>query len=492
VPVPPPRSEHDALEPDRETLASWLRTFADAALDHLDRLPTTSAAGRVGAEGAAIAQAVSRPIPEEPFAGGAAELAALLTRAAEAALNTIGPGYLAYIPGGGLPASAIANLVGDLLNRYTGLVPAAPALARLESDVLRWLASEFGYGPDAAGLLTSGGSLSQLSAMVTARHARFGDVAVPADACAYTSTQAHRSVAKALRLAGHGSDALRTVAVDDRWRMDPGALAEAVTRDRARGLQPFLVVAAAGTTNTGAVDPLPALADVCAEHGLWLHVDGAYGGAFVLCPEGRAALRGIERADSITFDPHKGLFLPYGTGALLVRDGAALRRAHRDDADYLQDLELELHSGADMSPAEHGPELSRPFRGLRLWLPLMLHGARAFRDALSEKLALARTLHDGLARLAEVEIVDPPQLSIVAFRARRGRGEPLAAWNARNEAWMDAINASGHVLLSSTLLPSAEGPLFTLRACVLSFRTHADRIGALLEDAPATLRAIPR
>jgi aromatic-L-amino-acid/L-tryptophan decarboxylase len=483
--VTPPRAGRDPLEPDRETLASWLRTFTDAVLDHLDRLPTTSAAGILGPEGAAIAQAASRPIPEEPFAGGAPELAALVTRAAEASLNTIGPGYLAYIPGGGLPTTAIADFVADLLNRYTGLVPAAPGPTRLESDVVRWLASEFGYGPDAAGLLTSGGSLSQLSAMVTARYKHFGDVAVPADARAYTSTQAHRSVAKALRLAGHGSDALRSVAVDGRWRMDPDALAAAVKRDRANGLRPFLVVAAAGTTNTGAIDPLPAIADVCVEHGLWLHVDGAYGGAFVLCPEGRAALHGIERADSITFDPHKGMFLPYGTGALLVRDGAALRRAHRDEADYLQDLDLE--AGAGMSPAEHGPELSRPFRGLRLWLPLMLHGARAFREALSEKIALARSLHEGLARLPHVEIVDPPQLSIVAFRASRRQGESLAAWNARNEAWMDAINARGHVILSSTLLPTTDGQSFTLRACVLSFRTHADRIEALLQDAPATL-----
>jgi aromatic-L-amino-acid decarboxylase len=473
------------LEPSRETLTSWLRTFADAAFDHLDRLESVSATGLVGPEGAAIANAVSRPIPEEPHEGGASELAALVTRAAEAALNTIGPGYLAYIPGGGLPATAIADLVADLLNRYTGLVPAAPALNRLESDVLRWLASEFGYGPAAGGLLTSGGSLSVWSAMVAARHARFGDVAVPADARAYTSTQAHRSVLKALRLAGHATEALCPVAVDARFRMDPDALADAITRDRERGLQPFLVVATAGTTNTGAVDPLPEVADVCARHGLWLHVDGAYGGAFVLCTEGRAVLRGIERADSITFDPHKGMFLPYGTGALLVRDGAALRRAHVSEADYLQDLDLEAGGGA--SPAEYGPELTRPFRGLRLWLPLMLHGARAFREALSEKLELARVLHQGLARLADVEIVDPPQLSLVTFRARRRPGETPSAWNARNEAWMGAINARGRVILSSTLLETAEGPAFTLRACVLSFRTHRDRIDALLEDAPAAL-----
>jgi aromatic-L-amino-acid/L-tryptophan decarboxylase len=220
-------------------------------------------------------------------------------------------------------------------------------------------------------------------------------------------------------------------------------------------------------------------------HGLWLHVDGAYGGAFVLCPEGRTLLAGIERAHSITFDPHKGMFLPYGTGVLLVKDGAALRRAHQDDAHYLQDLGES--AGADLSPAACGPELSRPFRGLRLWLPLMLHGARAFREALSEKLALARAAHDGLGRLAGLEIVDPPQLSTVAFRVRRRSGETLDAWNARSEALLEAINARGHVWLSSTLLDTAEGPAFTLRACVLSFRTHADRIDALVADAALAL-----
>lgn len=473
------------LEPDRATLASWIDVFGRAALDHLDGLATRPAAGRVGAEGAAIGDAVSVAIPEEPLAGGADAAAALVMRSVEGALNTAGPGYLAYVPGGGLPATAFADFLADVTNRYTGLTMAAPGPARLEADVLRWLAREFGYGPAAAGLLTSGGSLSQLSAIVTARHARFGDACVPADACGYTSSQAHRSVAKSWRLSGHASASLSVVGVDARLRMDAAALDAAVRRDRERGLTPYLVVASAGTTNTGAVDPLPDVADVCAEHGLWLHVDGAYGGAFVLCPEGRAALAGIERADSITFDPHKGLFLPYGTGVLLVRDGAALRRAHQDDAHYLQDL----GAGADedLSPAACGPELSRPFRGLRLWLPLVLHGARAFREALSEKLALARAVHDGLARLPGLEIVDAPQLSTVAFRAARRQGETLAAWNARNEAFLDGVNARGRVWLSSTMLDEAEGAAFTLRACVLSFRTHADRVDALVADAAGAL-----
>jgi aromatic-L-amino-acid decarboxylase len=183
------------------------------------------------------------------------------------------------------------------------------------------------------------------------------------------------------------------------------------------------------------------------------------------------------------------MFLPYGTGVLLVRDGAALRRAHQDDAHYLQDLGESAH--ADLSPAACGPELSRPFRGLRLWLPLMLHGARAFREALSEKLALARAAYDGLARLDGLEMVDTPQLSTVAFRPRRRPGEALGAWNARSEALLDAINARGRVWLSSTMLDLDAGPAFTLRACVLSFRTHEDRIDALVADAARALGEPP-
>jgi aromatic-L-amino-acid/L-tryptophan decarboxylase len=273
--------------------------------------------------------------------------------------------------------------------------------------------------------------------------------------------------------------------------MRPEALQEQLAADAARGLHPFLVVAAAGTTNTGAVDPLPALADLCQRHQLWLHVDAAYGGAFVLTGPGRDRLVGIERADSIAFDPHKGLFLPYGTGCLLAREGEALRRAHHLAADYLQDLSH--GEGGSWSPTELGPELSRDFRGLRLWLPLMLHGAGAFRDALAEKLALAQRFCEGLHRLAgrglEIEVVAPPQLSLTTFRLTRRPGEALAAWNDRNRAFLAAINDRQRVHLSSTLLPVSDGQGFTLRVCVLSFRTHARHIDRCLEDVETALTA---
>jgi aromatic-L-amino-acid decarboxylase len=296
-------------------------------------------------------------------------------------------------------------------------------------------------------------------------------------------------------MAGIPAANLRSVAVDDLFRMDVDDLRARIEADRHRGLRPFCVIAAAGTTNTGAVDPLVEIAALCRREDLWLHVDGAYGGGFVLAPSGRARLRGIADADSLCFDPHKAMFLPYGTGCLLVRDGARLAAAHSGDADYLRDFSST--AGETPSPAHLGPELSRPFRGLRLWLPLMLHGAQAFRDALEEKLALAQLCCAGLDRRIAagqaLELVARPQLSTVAFRLRRGgeagsrEREPLVSWNQRNVQLLERINARNRAYLSSTLLPVADGDAVTLRVCVMSFRTHRERIDALLEDLDLAL-----
>jgi len=473
------------LEPPREVQERWLAALRDLVLGHIAGLETADAAGPVGADAVPIVEAVSQAIGEEPLPGGIEEVARVLEQAAGASLNAAGPGYLAYIPGGGIYTAALADFVANALNRYTGLAAPAPALFRLEQDVLAWLCASFGYGADARALLTPGGSSANLAAVVTARHEHFGDGGNFERAIVYTSTQAHHSVAKAVRLAGIPAANVRLIGVDDAFRLKVDALGSQVESDRAKGLSPFLVIGAAGTTNTGAVDPLGALADRCRAERLWLHVDGAYGGAFVLCDEGRSRLAGIEHADSIAFDPHKGMFLPYGTGCLLVRDGNKLHQAHHLDAEYLQDLGSSAGS-VPWSPAELGPELSRDFRGLRLWLPLMLHGAGAFRDALTEKLALADRFTEGLEGLiaagAPIEIVARPQLSLVAFRLSARQGEPVSEWNRRNGALLSAVNAKNRVHLSSTLLPTRLGNAFTLRVCVLSFRTHARHIDACLED----------
>ncbi len=485
--APPPGPA--TLEGSALDHAAWLRAAADFVQEHLAGLAQAPAHGLLGAPAHRRARELAPPIPEAPLPGGMDHALALLREAATLSLTASGPGYLAYVPGGGLPLAAIADLLAGACNRFSGTSAAAPGFCRLEADVLDWLAREFGYGPDARGLLTSGGSIANLAAIVSARHHHLGDDADLRLAVAYTSSEAHHSVAKALRLAGLPPRALRQLPVDRHLRIDPAALVAAIADDRRAGRRPFLIIAAAGTTNTGAVDPFPELAAIARREGLWLHADGAYGGAFALCDEGRRRLVGLHLADSITIDPHKGLFLPYGTGCLLVADGERLARAHGGGAAYLQDLEA--GDLAPPSPSELGPELSRPFRGLRLWLPLMVFGAGAFRQALTEKLALAAALHAAIAARiaggAPLELAAPPHLSVVAFRPARRPGEPLAAWNRRGADLLAAIHRPGRVLLSSTLLPGDDGPAYTLRACVLSLRTHRDRIDALLADLDRAL-----
>jgi aromatic-L-amino-acid decarboxylase len=259
-------------------------------------------------------------------------------------------------------------------------------------------------------------------------------------------------------------------------------LSAQVAADRAAGKTPFLVVGSAGTTNTGAVDDLDALADFCGRERLWLHVDGAYGGFFLLTEEGHRKLAAISRADSVVLDPHKGLFLPYGTGSLLVRDRRTLRRAHALSADYMPPMQddPDLVDFNLMSP-----ELSRDWRGLRVWLPIAMHGIGPFRRNLEEKLELARWATEALRTIPGIEILAEPQLSIVAFRLARPGLDGDAA-NSLNRAFLEAINRRKRVYLTGTML----GPTFTLRICVLSFRTHMDRMRSGLEDIRAAAEEV--
>ncbi|MEQ1693634.1 MAG: aminotransferase class V-fold PLP-dependent enzyme, partial [Gemmatimonas sp.] len=322
--------------------------------------------------------------------------------------TTPGPGYLAYIPGGGVYPAALADFIADTTNRYTGVWQAAPALVQLEANVLEWLRDWMGFPTGTAGLLTTGGSGATFNAIVCARERHLG--ADIRSGTLYTSSQAHHSISKAAKLAGIAADRVRTIGVDRDYRMDVAELSAAIAKDRAQGLHPFLVVSTAGTTNTGAVDPLDDIADVCARQSLWHHVDGAYGAFFHMCPALRDLLPGLSRADSLTLDPHKGMFLPYGTGALLVRDGNALRLVHSATAGYLPENQDEFYD-----PAQYGPELSRGFPGLRVWLSVKLYGAARYRAAIAEKRHLAVWAADRVARISGVVMDAAPQLSLFAF-----------------------------------------------------------------------------
>jgi len=443
------------------------------AIDHIASLPSQPAWDLEHAR--EVADLFREPAPEQ-----GTNLDTLLLRLAIAvpkSRNTASPGYLAYIPGGGLYAAALGDYLALAVNRYVGVWHAAPALVQIELTAIDWLRELVGYPAGAAGLLTSGGSMSNLIALVTARRTRLGDDFRAA--VLYFSRESHHSIRKAAILAGFSEHNLRELPVDARYRLRVDALEAAIASDRARGLQPFLVAGNAGTTNTGAVDPIPALAGVCERENLWLHVDAAYGGFFRLAPGGHELLPGLERADSLVLDPHKGLFLPYGTGCLLVRDPAALRDAHTFHAGYLQDLEEPEDA---VSFANVSPELSREFRGLRLWLPMQLFGADVFRDNLREKLALARWAYQELQAEPGFECLDEPQLSVVAFRYLPPRGDA----NEFNAALLQRVNDMRRVHLSSTLLDGQ----FVLRICVLSFRTHGDRMVMALSDLRQAAREL--
>jgi aromatic-L-amino-acid decarboxylase len=457
------------LEPDPRQLEEMTRAVVRLVLEHVSSLAVQPAHDLDGVE--ALRASFREAVPES-----GRPLEDLLGRV-EAAIaksyNTAGPGYLAYIPGGGVYAAALADFIATATNRYMGVTAAAPALAQIEETAIGWLCTLMGLPAGSGGILTSGGSLSNFSALVTAREERLDEDFQ--DATIYFSEETHHCVAKAARLAGFPRASLRTLPTDARLRLVPAALDGAVREDRSRGRRPFLVVANVGTTNTGAIDPVPEVLGIAREHGLWVHADAAYGGFFRLAPGGEGLLRGLEECDSITLDPHKGLFLPYGLGALLVRDASALLRAHRATGSYVQDVTAEGSLGfADLSP-----ELSRDFRGLRLWLPLMLHGVAAFREQLREKLALARWAYDMLEDDPRFEMVDEPQLSVVAFRLRA----PADEADRLGPELLRRVNARRRVFLSSTRI----GGRYALRICVLSFRTHSDRVReavlALREEA---------
>lgn len=457
------------LEPTGEEMASLVDAVMDRLIPHVTSLDAQPAS--YCQEGITVRPENTAP---DKGAGFNELLAHLFDFAIPTSFNTPGPGYLAYIPGGGVFSAAVAELIANGVNRYTGIWQAAPALVRLETDVIRWLCDMVGYGPSGLGFLTSGGSQANFSALFTARVNR-----LPEDflkGTLYVSDQVHHSVLKAAKLVGFPSQNVRSIESDGKYRLKVDKLEQQIERDRRDGWRPFFVVASSGTTNTGAIDPLVDVGELCRELGLWMHVDAAYGGFFALTQRGRQALVGLEHADSLTLDPHKGLFLPYGTGCLLVKDGGLLKKAHHVEAAYLPPAE-EHPERVDF--AAISPELTRDFRGLRLWLPIKLHGLNAFRDQLDEKLDLISWACSELEAIEEVRLVARPQLTILAFQyvPRHLKGD-IRAINELNRNLLAAINHKQRVMLTGTTL----GDDFVIRICVLSFRTHRDHLEWALDD----------
>jgi aromatic-L-amino-acid/L-tryptophan decarboxylase len=465
----PPPSGRLPLDPGAAATDELLAAVLALVRDRHLALPASAVATPAQQEGATaelVARLLeARPGPAVPLAEVLATFEQVLRLSDESAAG----GALAYIPGSGLLTAALGELLAASANRYTGLASAAPPAVALEAGILRWLTELFGFPAETSqAVLLSGGSMANLTALAAARERHAPGQAHRA--VVYVGDQAHASVRKAARILGLLPEHVRVCPTTDGLRLDPEAVRVALKQDRHDGLLPMAIVAAAGTTNAGAVDPLEALADVARETGTWLHVDGAYGGFFQLTERGQRRLGGIERADSITLDPHKSLFLPYGTGAVVVRDRAALAAAFAEEADYLRDL-----AGADELPdlASLTPELTRDWRGVKLWLPLQLHGLEIFREALDVTLDLARWAWEALDAIPGVSTRGAPDLSIVVFR--------VPGDDAAQDRALARINADGRVRLSSTTL---EGEV-VLRLAVLSHRTRSEHVQRVVEHVAA-------
>ena len=452
------------LEPAQAQRDAWNAAVQAYADNFINQIETLNAYDEPAASRASFPYEV--PENGKDLDGLLAELRQEVDRAG---INPASGGHLGYVPGGGVFPAALGDYLSAVTNRYAGLFYANPGAVRLENNLIRWMCRLVGYPEDALGNLASGGSVANLTAITAARDFKGIKAAAVEKAVVYLTNQAHHCVQKALRIAGLGEAIIRYIPLDSGFRMDAGALRHQLQEDVARGLSPFLVVGSAGTTDTGAIDPLEAIAELAQEYGLWFHVDAAYGGFFIMVDELKEKFRGIERSDSVAIDPHKGLFLPYGSGALLIQNVEALYNAHFYKANYMQDAQRDWE---EWSSADLSPELTKHFRGLRLWLPLQLFGLAPFRAALLEKALLCRYFYAKIQELG-FEVGPEPELSIMIFRYGPADGER----DRFNEQLVEYVRRDGRVFLSSTRI---EGE-FWIRLAVLSFRTHLREIERCLE-----------
>jgi aromatic-L-amino-acid/L-tryptophan decarboxylase len=377
------------------------------------------------------------------------------------------PGFFAYVPFAGTWPGALGDLVASAANVYAGSWQESAGPTQLELELLGWFKQWVGYPPAAAGSLTTGGSAANLTAIACAREALVGSMRD--DLVIYASDQTHSSIARAARVLGFRPDQLRVLPVDDDLRLEPAVLEAALEADEQAGRRSFLVIANAGATSSGAVDPIGELASLCAERSLWLHVDAAYGGFAVLTERGHRLLGELARADSITLDPHKWLYQPYECGCLLVRDGRALRHAFEITSDYLRDAEVDEGS---VNFSDYGLQLTRTSRAFKLWLSLATFGVDAFRSAIDRSLDLAELACERIRSSEVLELVAPPSLGIVCFRHREHHTDGLVA----------ALEESGLGLISSTRVHGRSA----LRLCILSHTTTAadvERVLSFLETA---------
>lgn len=377
-------------------------------------------------------------------------------------------GHLGYIPGGGIYSSALGDFLADISNEYAGMHFGSPGAVELEEASLSWMKSLFGFPENAVGNLSSGGSIANLIALTAARD-RFQIKGEKIEnSVIYLSPQVHHCIHKAIRIIGLEDIQIRYTELDENFRIDANRLEDQIVNDQSNGLNPFLIVASAGTTDTGAIDPLVHISSIAKSYKLWFHVDAAYGGFFKLTESKKDRFKGIENADSLVIDPHKGLFIPYGLGAVLIKDKEAVFHSQHYTANYMQDATQE---NSIINPADVSPELTKHFRGLRMWLPLKLHGVEPFIACLEEKLLLTQYFRKRLANEG-FRLGPEPDLSVSYFWYPSAGDE-----NAFNKRLMEEIHKDGRIFLSSTEINGK----FVIRMAILAFRTKIHTIDKTME-----------
>lgn len=379
------------------------------------------------------------------------------------------PGFAAYVAGAGNFISNTAQLIAQTLNPFTGHFMMAPGLVTLEMEVIKWFQTMVGYDTvSSQGFLTTGSSLASLSALAMARKEKIAGFDY-SKVTAYTSSDSHHCIAKAWSILGLKKENLRQIPVTN-FKMDAKLLSEKIEEDKARGFTPFMIVATLGSTKTGCVDSLQEILPISKKHNLWVHADGAYGALFMLTEKGRELLKGIDQVDSIALDPHKALSIPYGTGCLLVKNKDHMLFDYLSDDSYMPPRPEGQVDYADITP-----ELSRDFRGLRVWLPLKTLGVGPFQLNLEEKLKLAEWLASEISQIPELEIVSKPELSILTFAHKKG--------DAETKKLMEKINNKGTLFLSSCTIDGR----VAIRFCLLGFRLHYDRLAKAMAEIKTML-----
>ena len=470
-----PDAALDGLELEPETMRELGYRVVDLLVDRIASLDETRAW-----RGASRAEMESRL--REPPPPGPTDFDEILRRLGADVIPFTGhhdhPRFFAYVPSCPTWPGILGDFLASGVNIFQGTWLQSAGASTVELVVLDWFRQWIGYPAQASGVLVNGGSLANLTALACARETKAGGHAD--NAVVYVTTQGHSSLTRALRVLGFRAAQVRALPVDDGFRLRPDALAAAIEHDVRSGRQPFLAVANAGATSTGAIDPLEEVAAVCAESGVWLHVDAAYGGFAVLTERGRRWLAGLDHADSVTLDPHKWLYQPYEVGCLLVREGPLLSQAFQIMPDYLQDTAV---GGVEVNFADRGIQLTRAARALKLWISLQYFGVDAFRAAIDRSLDLAVLAEERIRSSPELELLSPATLGIVCFRRR----PPDVA----EEGTLERLNAdldrrlveSGIGMISSTRVDGR----YALRLCVLNHRSgpaDIERVLGWLETAP--------